>query len=175
MAEGTTPAPESDLHDKYEAPLPIEGFKGTPEEIERLITSRLSPIQLGAYTTTVLWNPGNILTLMAAPRINLTRVITFSGLFMLTHHGRDQVQPAGPVNSGAPFVPSDLEEGTEWNARSLGFSARYSTTNWSGDRRSGIPVEVELTYLNTASGRDGIVPKRNIWQVGLRYYQNIFR
>lgn len=144
-------------------------------EIERLITSRLSPIQLGAYTTTVLWNPGDVLTLMAAPRINLTRVITFSGLFMLTHHGRDQVQPAGPVNSGAPFVPSDLEEGTEWNARSLGFSARYSTTNWSGDRRSGIPVEVELTYLNTASGRDGIVPKRNIWQVGLRYYQNIFR
>lgn len=35
MAEGTTPAPESDLHDKYEAPLPIEGFKGTPEEVER--------------------------------------------------------------------------------------------------------------------------------------------
>jgi uncharacterized oligopeptide transporter (OPT) family protein len=34
MAEGTTPAPESDLHDLYEAPLPIEGFEGTPEEIE---------------------------------------------------------------------------------------------------------------------------------------------
>jgi len=28
-------APEYDPHDKYEEPLPIEGFKGTPEEIER--------------------------------------------------------------------------------------------------------------------------------------------
>lgn len=35
MAEGATPAPEPDLNDKYDAPLPIGGFKGTPEEIER--------------------------------------------------------------------------------------------------------------------------------------------
>lgn len=35
MAEGTAPATESDHHDKYDGPLPIEGFKGTPEEIER--------------------------------------------------------------------------------------------------------------------------------------------
>ena len=35
MAEGTAPAPALDLHDKYEGPLPIEGFKGTPEEVER--------------------------------------------------------------------------------------------------------------------------------------------
>ncbi len=35
MAEGTAPAPELDPQNKYEGPLPIEGFKGTPEEVER--------------------------------------------------------------------------------------------------------------------------------------------
>ena len=69
----------------------------------------------------------------------------------------------------------DLEVGTEWNARSLGFSARFSSMNWSGDRRSGMPIEVELSYLHTTSGSDGFVPEQNIWQVGLRYYQRIFR
>lgn len=144
-------------------------------EVDRLITSPVSPVQPGAYTATVLWNPGNVLTLVAAPRFNLTPVITFSGLITLTRHGRDQVQPLGPVDSGAVFLPEDIEEGTRWNARSLGFAARYSTTNWSGDRRSGIPVEVELSYLHTTSGSDGFAPQRNVWQVSLRYYQRIFR
>ena len=144
-------------------------------EIGRLITSRVAPIQAGAYVTTVRWNPGDILTLMAAPRFNLTRVITFSGLFMVTHRGRDQVEAVEEAPAGSPFVPDDLEVGTEWNARSLGFSARFSSMNWSGDRRSGMPIEVELSYLHTTSGSDGFVPERNIWQVGLRYYQRIFR
>jgi hypothetical protein len=144
-------------------------------EIGRLITSRVAPIQAGAYVATVRWNPGDILTLAAAPRFNLTRVITFSGLFMVTRRGRDQVEAVDAIPPSAPFVPDDLEVGTEWNSRSLGFSARFSSMHWSGDRRSGMPIEVELTYLHTTSGSDGFVPERNIWQVGMRYYIGIFR
>lgn len=143
--------------------------------IERLVTSRQSPIQLGAYTAVVSWNPGDVLTLLAAPRFNLTRVITFSGLFMVTHHGQDRYGAVDPVDPAAPFQPADLEVGTEWRAMSVGFGARYSTTYWTGDRRSGIPMEVELTYLNRTIGRDGLAPDRSVWQVGLRYYWSIFR
>jgi hypothetical protein len=144
-------------------------------EVGRLITSPVAPIQAGAYVATVRWNPGDILTVTAAPRFNLTRFITFSGLFMITRHSRDQFEAIDEAPVGSPFVPGDLEEGTEWNARSLGFSARFSTMNWSGDRRSGMPIEVELSYLHTVSGSDGFVPEQNIWQVGLRWFQRIFR
>jgi hypothetical protein len=144
-------------------------------EVERLVTSRETPIQLGAYTALIAWDPGDVLTLAAVPRFNFTRNITFSFLYAIRRHGMDQVTPVDPVPDGAAFVPSDLEEGSEYNSRSLGFTARYSSTEWSGDRRSGIPVEVELTYLNTTKGTDGFVPKRNVWQVGLRLYQQIFR
>jgi hypothetical protein len=143
-------------------------------EVERLVTSRQSPLQLGAYTTTVRWNPGNVLTLLAAPRFNFTRTITFSGLFMRTHHGQDSVEPVGPVDESAAFLPQDLEEGTSYTATSIGLAARYSTTDWSGDRRSGIPIEVELRYLHTTGASGGFAPKRNVWEVGLRFYQSIF-
>jgi len=94
---------------------------------------------------------------------------------MVTRRGRDQVDAIEAAPVGSPFVADDLEVGTEWNARSLGFSARFSSMHWSGDRRSGMPIEVELTYLHTTSGSDGFVPVQNIWQVGARYYLGIFR
>ncbi len=131
--------------------------------------------RLGAYVTTVSWNPGDVLTLMAAPRFNLTRTITFSGLLTHLRHARDEVSPVGTVDDTAPFAPADLEQGTEYSATSIGFAARYSTTDWAGDRRAGIPVEIELSYLHTVSGRDGLAPQRDVWQIGLRYYQAIFK
>jgi hypothetical protein len=139
-------------------------------DVRRLITSPLAPIQPGAYIATVNWDPGDVLTLIAAPRFNFTQVITFSGLFVLTRRGRDQVEPVDPIDPGAPFVPSDLEVGTEYDAFSVGFSARYATTNWTGARRSSFPVDVELTHLKTKSASGGIAPQRNIWQVSVRFY-----
>jgi hypothetical protein len=144
-------------------------------EVERLVTSPLSPLQLGAYTTTVRWDPGDVLTLLAAPRFNFTRTITFSGLIMRTHHGEDSIEPVGPVDEGAAFLPQDLEEGTKYTATSIGITGRYSTTDWSGNRRSGIPIEVQLSYLHTTGANGGLAPKRNVWEVGLRFYQSIFR
>ena len=35
MAQGAKQAPDPEHTDKYDSPLPVEGFKGTPEEIER--------------------------------------------------------------------------------------------------------------------------------------------
>ncbi len=75
----------------------------------------------------------------------------------------------------AGFHPTDTQTGSEYTARSLGFAARYASTEWAGDRRRGIPVEVELRYLQTNSARDGFAPKENVWQVGLRLYGVIFR
>jgi hypothetical protein len=143
--------------------------------IERLVTSPEFPIQLGAYTATVRWNPGDVLSLAVAPRFNLRPAITFSGLFQFTRHGRDEVRPVDPVDQGAAFVPADLERGTQYTSRSLGLAVRYSSTYWHGSRRSGTPVEVELSYLRTGSGRDGFTPQRNVWRVALRYYRAIFR
>ena len=144
-------------------------------DVERLITSRASPIQLGAYTGMVRWNPGDILTILVAPRFNFTRTITFSGLFRSQRHGRDRFEALDPIDPGAAFVPSDLEEGTEYSSRSIGFAIRYSTTDWAGDRRSGLPMEVELRYLKTTSGRDGFAPQRNVWEVATRLYATPFR
>ncbi len=143
-------------------------------EVERLITSRESPIQPGAYTALVSWDPGDVLTLAALPRFNLTRHITFSFLYLITHHGADRVEPVDSAPEGPAFEPSDLEEGTEFSARTLGFAARYSATEWAGDRRRGIPVEVELRYRNTNRAVDGFTPRQNIWEVSVRLYRQLF-
>jgi hypothetical protein len=79
------------------------------------------------------------------------------------------------VDENAAFLPQDLEEGTNYTATSIGLAGRYSPTDWSGDRRSGIPVEVELRYLHTTRAGGGFAHKRNVWEVGLRFYQSIFR
>jgi hypothetical protein len=144
-------------------------------EIERLVTSRGQPIQAGSYKALVRWDPGDVLTLVAAPRFNFTQTITFSGLLVRTHHGRDSVEPVGSVEENSAFVPDDLEEGTRFTATSIGLAARYSTTHWDGQRRSGIPIDVEFRYLRTTSVKDGLAPRYNSWQVGLRYYRSIFR
>jgi hypothetical protein len=141
--------------------------------VERLVTSPSAPIQLGAYVSEVNWNPGDILTFVVAPRFNFTRTITFSGLFMVEHHGRDQVTAAEALPLDPAFQPGDLEEGTEYSARSLGFTARYSSTDWAGDRRQGMPIEVELRYLNTRAASAGIAPDFNVWQVSARYYLRV--
>ena len=144
-------------------------------DVERLITTPEAPMQLGAYTTVVRWDPGDVLTLMVAPRLNLTRVITFAGLFQYQRHGRDSFEAAAPIDPGAAFFPAELEEGSEYSSSSVGFAARYSTTNWSGDRRRGLPMEVELRYLKTVSSRNGFAPARNVWIVATRFYWSLFR
>lgn len=143
-------------------------------DIERLITTPESPIQLGAYSALVRWDPGDVLTLATAPRLNFTRTITFSGLFVIRRRAADKVTPLDPVDPDAVFLPTDIERGTKHTARSIGFAARYASTNWSGDRRKGIPLDVELTYLRTTGASDGLVPKESIWQVALRYYGGLF-
>ncbi|NIN73283.1 MAG: hypothetical protein GTO46_15440 [Gemmatimonadetes bacterium] len=140
-------------------------------EVERLVTSRELPMQRGAYTALVNWDPGDVLTLAAVPRLNFTRNITFSFLYLRVHHGADFVRPAESLPGDPAFVPADLEEGTEYTVRSLGFAARYSSTEWSGDRRDGIPVEVELRYRNTSKVEGGFVPKGDIWEVSVRLYR----
>jgi hypothetical protein len=140
-------------------------------EVERLVTSRELPIQPGAYTALLTWDPGDVLTLAAVPRFNFTRNITFSFLYLHVHRGADIVRPLDPVPGDAAFVPADLEEGTEYTARSMGFAARFSSTEWSGDRRDGIPVEVELRYRNTSKAEDGFAPKGSIWEVSVRLYR----
>lgn len=143
-------------------------------EVERLLTTRAGPIQLGAATARVNWDPGDVRRLAVLPRFNFTRNITFAGIFLLTHHGRDEYVPTSP-GVGGPFGAADLEEGTEFTTRTFGFAARYAATEWHGGRREGLPVEVELRYTRTAGASDGFVPQENTWQVGLRYYQAIFR
>jgi hypothetical protein len=144
-------------------------------DIERLVTTPAAPIQLGAYTALVRWNPGDVLTLAVAPRFNLTRVITFAGLYRYQKHGLDAFAAAEAIDPGAAFVPSDLALGTEWNSSSVGFAARYQTTDWSGDRRRGLPMEVELRYLKVVSGRNGYVPERSSWEIASRFYWGLFR
>jgi hypothetical protein len=144
-------------------------------DVERLITTPEAPLQLGAYPTTVRWDPGDVLTLMVAPRLNLTRVITFAGLFQYQRQGRDSFEAIEPIDPAARFFPADLEEGSEYSSSSVGFAARYSTTNWSGDRRKGLPMEVELRYLKTVSSRDGFAPASNVWTVATRFYWGLFR
>jgi hypothetical protein len=143
--------------------------------VERLVTSRASPIQPGAYRARLRWNPGDVLTVAAIPRFNFTPVITFSALVQATRHGRDRVQAVDPVDPGAAFAPADLEEGTGYTSRAFGLAVRFSTTRWHGARRKGIPAEVEVSYLRTTSGRDGLAPRLSVWRVGLRYYQTLFR
>ncbi len=138
-----------------------------------MLTDPESPIQLGARTAPVRWDPGDIVRLAVRPRLNLTSNITFSGLFMHVRHGRDEVTLLESLPSGMP--PSVLEEGTEFTSSTIGFALRLGSTGWHGARRPGIPAEVELRYLRTVSARDGLVPQRNIWEVGLRYYHSIFR
>jgi len=143
---------------------------------ERLISSPAAPIQLGAYVARVNWDPGDVLTLAAAPRLNLTRNITFSALFLLRRRGEDRVTAAGSASpDDSAFQPADAQAGSKYSARSLGFAARYASTEWAGDRRRGIAAEVELRYLRTNSARDGFAPKENVWQVALRLYRVLFR
>lgn len=142
-------------------------------QLERLLTDLGSPIQLGARTAPVSWDPGDVMRVAVLPRFNFTPNITFSGLFMLTEHGRDDVTLLDPTDD--EVTPDVLEEGTEFTSSTVGFAARLASTEWHGSRRAGIPVEVELRYLRTVSARDGLVPQRNVWEVGLRYYRPIFR
>ncbi|NIR42602.1 MAG: hypothetical protein GWN99_01815 [Gemmatimonadetes bacterium] len=145
-------------------------------DVERLVTSPESPIQQGAFTSTVRWDPGDILTLVAAPRFNLSRAITFAGLIRYQRHGKDQYTALDPIEPAAPFVPADLERNTRWWTTSFGFAVRYSGTDWSGDsRRSTIPLEIELRYLKVTSGGDGFAPARNVWEVGTRFYWSVFQ
>ncbi len=143
-------------------------------EIARLITAPESPIQPGAYEARVRWDPGDVLTLATAPRFNFSRSITFSGLFIVTRRARDRVTALDPIDPDAVFLPAEIERGTKYTARSIGFAGRYASTDWSGDRRQGMPLEVELTYLRTTSASDGLVPKESVWQVALRYYSGLF-
>ena len=143
---------------------------------DRLISSPAAPIQLGAYVARVNWDPGDVLTLAAAPRLNLTRNITFSALFVLRRRGEDRITAAGSATpADSAFQPADAQVGSKYTARSLGFAARFASTEWAGDRRQGIPAEVELRYLRTDSARDGFAPKESVWQVALRLYRVIFR
>ncbi len=144
-------------------------------DIERLITDRGSPIQLGAFTTPVRWDPGDVLTLVAAPRFNLTQDITFSFLYVYARQGHDNVSPTTGTATDGAFSLSDIEQGTKYSARSVGFAARYASTSWSGHERPGIPAEVEFRYLNTTSGSGGFAPDRNVWEVAVRLYKTIFR
>ncbi len=144
-------------------------------ELERLVTTPAAPIQPGAYAALVRWDPGDVLTLIAAPRFNFTRAITFSGLFIWTRRSEDSVEALGEIPAGALFTPADLVAGSEYSARIYGFAARFASTDWAGDRRSGLPAEVELRYLRTASARDGYAPRRSVWEVGLRFYPSLFR
>ncbi len=145
-------------------------------EVERLITAPEAPIQLGASPAPVLWDPGDVLTLVVMPRFNLTRTITFSGIYMQTHHGKDRVRAADSSAGGnSPFSPSDLERGTEYDATALGFAVRYATTDWTGETRQGIPVDVELRYRKTRSASGGLAPERSVWEVSMRYYVALLR
>lgn len=146
-------------------------FEGT---VTRLITSPQAPLQPGSFTTQVSWDPGDELVLAVAPRLNLTRVITFSGFYGVTRHMRDRVQAQGTVPPDAAFRPERLEEGSEYTARRVGFAARYSSTEWHGGRRHGASVEVELRYRRTVGARDGYVPRWNVWEVGIRLYRTLF-
>ena len=143
-------------------------------DIERLITDPAAPIQIGAYTTPVRWDPGDILTLGVAPRFNLAQAVTISFVYFYQHHGMDEVTPtAGTVTDDA-FSLSDIEIGTEYSTESLGFAIRYSSTSWTGEERGpAIPAEVELRYSKTVSGSQGFAPDVNVWQVGVRYYLKI--
>ncbi len=143
-------------------------------EIASLITAPESPIQLGAYQARVRFDPGDVLTLATAPRFNFSRSITFSGLFTITRRAGDKVTSVESIDPNAAFLPGEIERGTKYTARSIGFAARYASTHWAGDRRSGIPLEVELTYLRTTSASDGLAPKESVWQVALRYYRGLF-
>jgi len=144
-------------------------------ELRRLLTDPASPLQLGAQTALVTWDPGDVLRLAVLPRVNFTKNITFSGIFLLAHHGRDALVAVDAGAMTGAFTPADLEAGTEYTARTVGFAARYASTEWHGGRRDGIPVEVELRYTRTVSASDGYVPRWGVWEVGLRYYQSIFR
>ena len=145
-------------------------------DVERLVTDPASPIQLGAFTTPVRWDPGDIITLAAAPRFNLSRAITFSLLFAFKHRGVDKVmETVGTATDGA-FSITEIERGTEYSTTSFGFAARYSATNWTGDgRRPALPAEIELRYRKTVSGSGGLAPRRSVWEVGVRYYVGILR
>ncbi len=93
---------------------------------------------------------------------------------MIRRRAADKVTPVDSIAPGAVFLPAEIERGSKYTARSIGFAARHASTDWSGDRRNGIPLEVELTYLRTTSASDGLVPKESVWQVALRYYAGLF-
>ncbi|UCF20841.1 MAG: hypothetical protein JSU87_05385 [Gemmatimonadota bacterium] len=141
----------------------------------RLITTPAAPIQLGAYETSISWDPGDVLTLAVAPRLNFSRHITVSLLYALQNHGRDSFTAVGGVPPDAAFQPADLEEGTEHTASWLGFSLRYSASDWARDRSERMPVEVELSHRKVIDASDGLVPRQVVWQVSLRMYRSIFR
>ncbi len=145
-------------------------------ELERLITSTELPIQPGAFVAPVTWNPGDVLTLTAAPRFNFTRHLTFAASYSFVRHGRDQYELLGANPSpSAPFTADDLEEGTEYSVHWLGLIARYSPSAGSEEGRPGRPVEAELRYRRSLSGSRGFAPDLTVWEVAMRFYPAPFR
>lgn len=139
-------------------------------DTERLFTSPSRPIREGAFVAPVHWDPGDFSWYGAAPRFNLTSVITLSGYFARTSRGADEVRSLSPIPDGAPFTARDVTPGTEYHSSILGFALRYSSTGWAGNRQPGLPVEVEFRYRRTVSGGDGFAPEERRWDVALRWY-----
>ncbi len=143
--------------------------------LRRRIYPGESPLRPGGYPASVLWDPGDVLTLAIVPRLNITRHLTLSGMYTVIQHERDAVTLVGAAPPDAAFPATLVEEGTEYTARTLGFALRYSAADWARVAADGMPVEVELRHRKTLSASDGIVPLENVWEVSLRVYRAIFR
>ena len=133
--------------------------------VEHRATSPVTPLDLGAQTVTVDWNPGDVVHLGVRPFFRLAQPFAVQVGLTYYRHGRDSYQSTSPG-----VDPSIMEEGTKRDAWVFGGGMTYSSPSAADPRAKGLPVEAYWTYEGVVASNKGVVPKVRGVRFGLRLY-----
>ncbi len=122
---------------------------------------------------------GDYVQFEATPRYALTDSYALEGRYLYRRKDADVYTGSFAVadslsgSTGLTLDAADLAIGSEQREQRVGGGVTYSTYAGYARRRSGVPLELSLSYLRTITGR-GRVPARGIVQAQLRAFPRLF-
>ena len=135
---------------------------------------------LPAFTLqTVQRDLGDYVAFEATPRVAVGRALLVEAQYRFRRKQADAYTGTFPVadslggSAGRVLDAASLAVESEQQEQQAGAGVTYSTYEAFGRRRSGLPLELSLSYLRTLSGRGG-VPAAGVTQLQLRAFPRLF-
>jgi len=137
-------------------------------QLSATVTGRVTlpsqPIPWRNRLATVDRDPGNEFALGASPYFQLAPGFAIVGIVRYWSRGSDAVSYATAADSISGVSATELEEGTERTALSLGGGLSYAPPSVVGR----VPLDAFWTYEAVVSATGGTVPKAGTIRMGLR-------